>query len=61
MGKCQELECPGCGKLVQVTHYGKIAPHKRGNVRCGGSGSRVTNQEAEKNKNAEQSTESCSI
>lgn len=34
--------CPHCGKVVDVTKFGKLAPHKDGNIRCAGSGARVS-------------------
>jgi hypothetical protein len=36
-----KILCPKCKKPVDVAKGKKVAPHKDGNVRCGGSGRRV--------------------
>lgn len=36
-----KVVCKKCQKTVDVTKHGKVAPHKKGNVRCGMSGRRI--------------------
>lgn len=36
-----KTKCPKCKKEVDTVRGKKVAPHKDGNVRCGGSGKRV--------------------
>ena len=48
MKDLKKIKCPACGALVDVTRHNKIAPHNKGAVRCGRSGSRV---EVTKEKN----------
>lgn len=37
-----KTQCPKCSKLVDTVRGKKIAPHKDGNMRCTGSGKRVS-------------------
>lgn len=40
-----KVQCPVCGKEVDVTKHRKYAPHNDGASRCAMSGKRYDNQE----------------
>lgn len=37
----KKIVCPSCGRVMDLTRHGKIAPHKNGARRCVGSGKRL--------------------
>lgn len=45
MKKIGNVKCPQCGVELPATKHMKFPPHKKGNVRCSGSGKPVTQKQ----------------